>query len=237
MSATTAAHASGVRADRLRTKRAVAAAFFAQGSPQVLTTAVVVSVLVRLGVAGRTWGWADLAVLAVTVVAVGPVEWVLHRVLLHAPADAWASRVLGTGAGHREHHLDPPALEWLLLRRVDAVVVIPVIAVLTVAWSVPFLVVLGRWAPGEALLAPTITAVACAVLALWHYEWTHLLIHTAYRPRTRVYRRLARDHRRHHFRNERYWLGITSRAGDRLMRTAPPDPSSVPLSATARTLR
>ncbi len=237
MSATTAERAPGIRADGLRTKRAVAAAFFAQGSPQVITTAVAASVLARLVVGARTWGWADLAVLVVTFVAVGPVEWVLHRGLLHAPSDSWTSRVLGTGAGHREHHLDPPALEWLLLRRVDALVVTPVIAVLTVAWSVPFLVVLGRWVPGEALLAPTLTAVSSAVLALWHYEWTHLLIHTAYRPRTRFYRGLARDHRRHHFRNERYWLGITSRAGDRLMRTAPPDSSSVPLSATARTLR
>jgi hypothetical protein len=237
MSATTAARAPGLRADRLRTKRAVAGAFFAHGSPRVITAVVAATVLSRLVVGGSTWGWADLYVAAVTVVAVGPVEWVLHRLLLHAPSGAWTSRVLGTGAGHREHHLDPPALEWLLLRGVDAAVFAPVIAVFTLAWTVPSLMVLGQVLPGDALAAPVLTALVCAYLALWHYEWTHLLIHTAYRPRTRLYRRLARDHRRHHYRNERYWLGITSRTGDRLMRTAPSDSSSVPLGATARTLR
>jgi Fatty acid hydroxylase len=146
------------------------------------------------------------------------------------------SRTLGTDAGHRRHHLDPPAIEWLLLRGVDAAVFSPVVAVLTLAWSVPTLVLVGRILPGQALLAPTVTALLCAELALWHYEWTHLLIHTGYRPHTAPYRRLARNHRKHHYRNERFWLGITSDAGDRLFGTYPADSASVPLSETARTL-
>jgi hypothetical protein len=47
---------------------------------------------------------------------------------------------------------------------------------------------------------------------------------------------LARNHRRHHYRNERYWLGVTSNAGDRLMRTLPKADDDVPRSETARTL-
>ena len=76
----------------------------------------------------------------------------------------------------------------------------------------------------------------CAYVALGHYEWTHLLVHTRYRPKSRYYKRLARNHRRHHFRNEDYWMGITSNLGDRMFGTYPKDSKSVPLSDTARTL-
>ena len=69
-----------------------------------------------------------------------------------------------------------------------------------------------------------------------HYEWVHLLVHTRYRPRSRYYRRLARNHRLHHYRNEDYWLGVTSNLGDRLLRTYPTHKTDVPLSPTARTL-
>ena len=34
------------------------------------------------------------------------------------------------------------------------------------------------------------------------YEWIHFLIHTAYRPRTSVYKAIWRNHRLHHFKNE-----------------------------------
>lgn len=223
-----------VRADELRTKRAIARTFFGQGSPRVITAAVLVVLAARLLV-GR-WSWADGGVLLVTLLAAGLVEWVLHRSLLHAADDSWTTRTLGTGTGHRRHHLDPPDLEWLLLRRVDAIVFAGLIAVATVLWVVPAMLVLGVLFEGAAVLAPTLTAILCAHLALGHYEWTHLLEHTRYRPRTRFYRRLVRNHRLHHFRNERYWLGITSNLGDRVLGTYPAEKTDVPLSETARTL-
>jgi hypothetical protein len=223
-----------VRADTLRTKREIARTFFAQGSPRVLTAAVA-AVLAGRVVAGR-WSWVDAVIVVLTVAATGIVEWVLHRGLLHAPEDAWTSRRLGTGAGHRRHHLDPPDLEWLLLHRADAIVFCLLIAVASIAWTVPALLVLGTLVGGVGLLGPVLTAVLVAYLALAHYEWTHLLEHTRYRPRTRYYRRMARVHRLHHFRNERYWLGITSTTGDRLMSTLPAEAADVPISETARTL-
>jgi hypothetical protein len=73
-------------------------------------------------------------------------------------------------------------------------------------------------------------------VALAHYEWTHLLVHSRYRPKSRFYARLSRNHRLHHFRNERYWLGVTSNSGDRILRTLPRAKTDVPLSETARTL-
>ncbi len=225
---------SGLRSNDLRTKRETARAFFGQPSPRVITAAVAVAFIARL-LAGAP-SWADLAVVAATLVLVGPVEWFIHLFLLHAPEDAWTSRRLGTGSGHRQHHLDPPAVEWLLLRGLDAAVFVVMIALWTALWSIPALAVFGLAVGGQGLLAPYITALLAAFVALGHYEWTHLLVHTRYRPRTRYYRRLARNHRRHHYRNESYWLGVTSNLGDRIMRTYPADTSDIPLSDTARTL-
>jgi hypothetical protein len=54
-------------------------------------------------------------------------------------------------------------------------------------------------------------------------------------PKTRWYRSIWRNHRLHHFKHEGYWMGITSRTGDRVLGTDP-DPRSVPKSPTARTL-
>lgn len=225
----------GLRSDELATKREIARAFFGQPSPRVITVAILAVAAIRIA-AGGPPAWADLLVVATTIVLVGPVEWFIHLFLLHAPEDAWTSRRLGTGSGHREHHLDPPAVEWLLLRGVDAAVFVVMISLWTAMWSVPLLAVFGTVVDGQGMLGPYLTALLAAVVSLAHYEWTHLLVHTRYRPRTRYYRRLAGNHRRHHYRNERYWLGITSNLGDRVMRTYPSDTSAVPLSDTARTL-
>ena len=222
--------------DELRTKRSVARAFFSQGSPRVITVAVAIVVVARVAVGATNWGWSDVLVVAVTALVVGPVEWVLHKYLLHAGPDSRARRTLGTGVGHQQHHVDPPAIEWLLLQRGDALLYTLVIGIMTLAWSAAAVTVFGLLVGGQALLAPMVTAVLCAYLALGHYEWVHLLVHTRYRLKSRYYKRLARNHRRHHYRNEDFWLGITSNLGDRVFRTYPSDTSAVPLSDTARTL-
>ena len=166
-----------------------------------------------------------------SLVLVGPVEWVLHLFLLHAPDDSRRMSVLGTGSGHREHHLDPLNIGWILLGGVDALVFLVLIAIWTAAWSLPLL-----WLVGSISLGAYLTALLAAYVSLAHYEWVHLLVHTRYRAKTRYYRRLTTNHRLHHYRNERYWLGVTTNSGDRLFRTYPKGKSDVPLSETARTL-
>jgi hypothetical protein len=229
MSTAVSAHPA-LRSDELATKREIARAYVGRGSARVLIAAATILVAARVVVGGRV-GRGDLIALAVTVAITGTVEWIIHKYLLHASEDAWTSRKLGTGSGHRQHHLDPTDIEWLMLRGVDAAVFIAAFGAVTAAWSVPLM-----WIVGAGLLGPFLTAWALAALGLAHYEWVHLMVHTTYRPRTRYYRRLARNHRLHHFRNERYWLGVTANSGDRLMRTYPRHKSDVPLSDTARTL-
>lgn len=67
------------------------------------------------------------------------------------------------------------------------------------------------------------------------YEWTHYLVHTNCRPKTRLYRRLWKNHRLHHFKSEQHWYGVTMLGGDRLLGAAP-DVGEVETSETCRTL-
>ena len=217
------------RANTLATKRQIAAAFVRTGSAQVVLPVVALLAGARVLVGG--WGWFDLAALVVVVLATGPVEWLIHVHVLHASDTAWVTRRLGLGLGHREHHLDPPELRWLMLRANEMAQFLGLLAVFTVMWALPL-----AWAFGGGLLGPYLSALVLTTAVAGHYELTHLLVHTAYRPRTRYYARLARNHRLHHYRNERYWLGVTSNMGDRLFRTLPRGDESVPRSATARTL-
>ena len=198
-------------------------------SPRVVTTAAVVSVTLRLSLG--TWSFADLLVLGVVIVFTGPVEWVIHLRILHSDPDSFQARKFAAGVSHRKHHLDPPELEYLLLSGSDAAVFTVMLAISSVAWALPLL-----WITGLDVFPAVLTAVAAAHLGLANYEWTHLLVHTRYRPKTPFGARLTRNHRLHHFRNEDYWLGVTSNLGDRILGTLPKTKTDVALSDTARTL-
>ena len=221
---------TAVRSGDLATKREIVRLFAGRGSARVLAAAILLFATARV-LFGGGFGRGDVIVLVATIAITGTVEWVIHKYLLHAPLDSWATRVLGTGTGHHQHHLDPTDVDWLLLRTIDAAVFVTAFGAFTALWSVPLL-----WVTGSAVLGGFLTAWTLAALGLLHYEWVHLMVHTRYRPHTRFYQGLARHHRLHHFRNEHYWLGVTSNTGDRLLRTLPKHKTDVPLSDTARTL-
>jgi sterol desaturase/sphingolipid hydroxylase (fatty acid hydroxylase superfamily) len=69
------------------------------------------------------------------------------------------------------------------------------------------------------------------------YEWTHYLVHSDYRPRSRWYRSVWRNHRLHHYKNEHYWFTVTTAGtADRLFGTCPADPAAVDTSPTVKRL-
>lgn len=205
--------------------------FRAKRSPRIIATAIVAALAARV-VLGD-FGWTDLVAVAVMVAIFPFGEWAIHVYLLHMPPFRIRGRTvyLATARSHWAHHEEPRNLNMILLAPREALALLGLAVPLSVALLAAPLWLLGAAAPTGALLTALVTGYALVGL----YEWTHFLIHTAHRPRTRLYRGVWRTHRLHHFKNEHYWHGVTSTVADRVLRTAP-DHREVPRSRTARTL-
>ena len=207
---------------RSLTLRTVWREFWRHPSPWMISVFLLGSVAGRLAVGGGSW-W-ELLIPAGLVAAFPVIEWVIHVGILH-----WRPRRVGPfeidsllARKHREHHADPRDLPLVF------------IPWQVLAWLLPAYVVV-------ALLAVPTASAACTLLVSVYalkagYEWTHYLIHSDHRPRSRVYRAVWRNHRLHHYKNEHYWFTVTtSGTADRLFGTYP-DPEGVPTSGTARAL-
>jgi hypothetical protein len=201
------------------TLRCVWLGFLRTTTAALLILAVLVAVL-RRAAAGPV-GWADAAVLAGLIAARPFAEWALHKLVLHGRPRHWNRITLDPLAAqaHRAHHANPRDPRHLLT---PARVVVELVVLSWLATS---------WLPAP-LDATALAAVLGFALAA---EWTHALVHSAYRPRTAWLRGLVRRHRLHHHRNENYWFGLTSSAADRVLGTSP-DPADVPVSTSTRTL-
>ena len=211
----------------VRSLRQTVSVFARRASPKLFVGAAAATLAVRGGL-GR-WGRRD-AMAATAVLASRPfAEWVIHRQVLHAQPLVVGERTIDLGAAHRRHHREPADVDYVL---VDA----HYARLYVVAWAATAAAI-SAVLPGRrrGRLRPTLTGLGAAYASLVTYEWTHLLIHTAYRPRHRWLRQRRSQHRRHHFRNEHYWFGVTTDVADRVLRSRPPA-RSVELSATARTL-
>ena len=213
----------------VKTLGAVAREFAPKWSPRMLAVAIAAALAVRIAIGD--YGWPDVA--AVAMLVVYPFgEWAI-RALPAPPASVRVSRAprrppygprpsRAPRAAERPDH-DPAgpdrAGRALLLLAVPATVAVGSLIVTLVAGRC-------RSAPWS----PRLTGY----VAVGIYEWTHF-IHTAHRPRPRYYRTIWRNHRLHHFKNERYWHGITQNLSDRVLRTNP-DQRTVRRSRTARHL-
>lgn len=205
-------------------------AFLRYTSPKLIGVAVAVALAIRVSLGD--WSWRDLAV-PVTLVALEPfTEWLIHVYLLHArPIRVRGRRYdLLAAREHRAHHHAPGVLDGVLIPAYAIAIFLPQIALIAAAVSFPAHALLG----GNQL-AGAVTGVAGAYAILGAYEWCHFLIHTPYRPRGRYYKAIWRNHRLHHYKNERYWFGVTSNLGDKVLGTDP-DQATVARSPTARSL-
>ncbi|MDX6273190.1 MAG: hypothetical protein QOJ92_400 [Frankiales bacterium] len=190
------------------------AEFVRHPGPRLLAAELAVLLAARL--VWGSWSVSDAVVVAV-LLAVNPfTEWLIHVFLLHCPADG-GRRDRIVGYSHRRHHEDPRDLRFQFIR--------------------PSVIYGGMVVNAAIVLAfrtdAALTGVLAAVVITLFYEWVHFLIHTDYAPRNAIYRRLHRAHRLHHFRNEKYWLGVTTRTADRVLRTNPRK-EDVEISPTAK---
>ncbi len=196
--------------------------FWRHPSPWLIAGSLLAAVTARVVVGGGSW--FEL-LLPVGLLALFPViEWVVHVGVLH-----WRPRKVGPvtvdsllARDHRAHHADPRDLP---------LVFIPWRALL---WLLPGYVLVA-W-----LVTPSVAWMCSLLVSVYGiklgYEWTHYLVHSDYRPRSRWYRAVWRNHRLHHYKNEHYWFTVTSAGtADRMFGTYP-DPATVDTSPTVRAL-
>lgn len=188
------------------TFREALATFSGRPTARLLAGAVGASVALRLALGGA--GRADLVVVATVLVAQPFVEWLIHVNVLHArPFTVLGVRV-DVGYTHRVHHDDPKDLSHVFI---DVRFLVAVLALDAGLWVLAY----GRDA---AWLGTLLVATLAGTFA---YEWTHYLIHSDYTPRTALYRGIRRAHLLHHYRDDRYWYGVTGHLADRVLGTYP----------------
>jgi hypothetical protein len=195
--------------------------FLRHPSPAILAGTLAVALAARLALGA--FSAADLLPLLALALVWPFQEWLIHVFLLHArPFELFGRRFdLALARKHRRHHAEPENLAILFIPLASYLYSLPGVALL---W----------WAVTPRLELALTGAAAHLALGL-RYEWVHFLIHTRYRPRGRWFRRLWRNHRLHHFRNEQHWYGVTMLAADRALGTGG-DEASVAPSPTCRTL-
>lgn len=211
-----------VRPRRGVTLTETGAEFWRHPSPWMITALLAGAVAARIWLGD--WRVSDLWAPAVFIALFPVIEWLVHVFVLHWKPRLVAGVTVDTQLArkHREHHASPRDIPlvfipWQTLAGV--IVVVPTASLLL-------------FPRPEQALAFVATVGAAGIV----YEWVHYLVHSDYKPRSRAYRAVYRHHRLHHFKNENYWLTVTSaHSADRLFGTDP-DPAAVPTSATAKDL-
>jgi len=196
-------------------------AFFTYPSPIILASLIVGSLILR-GFLGPVDVYDGLV--ALLPVVIWPfLEWSLHKYVLHLrPIKVFGVTLdFDFAKKHRTHHQQPWRPKFIFLPVYVHIIMAPLLTA-AAFWLLP--------RPG--LAASWMAALATMALL---YEWTHFIVHSRIRPKTRFAQRLFHNHRMHHFRNEHYWYSFTLPPVDVAFGTGPAD-QAVPRSPTCRTL-
>lgn len=195
--------------------------FFSKPGPKIVAAAWLTTLIARVFVG--QWSPWELAILG-GVLAFWPFqEWLIHVFILHFKPRRLGSLHIDPFVAnkHRRHHADPwdIDLSFTPLRGVFLV-----IALNAALWF-------GLMPSANLALAGMLTYLSFGLL----YEWTHFLVHTRYRPKSRLYKHIWKHHRLHHCKNENYWYGVSMTLGDYVLRTAP-DQREVETSPTCKSV-
>jgi Fatty acid hydroxylase superfamily len=195
--------------------------FAAQANPRVIAVMSVAALTTRVVLA--RWTVGDLLVASVILALEPFTEWVTHVTVLHLRPVTVRGRSLELHIArrHRLHHMDP--------KRIKHVLIPQGVLLRLVVFAVPLYYLV------TPTLRQALTGLVTSYAMLLTYEWTHFLIHSTYVPRSRYYRYIWRAHRLHHYKNEKYWFGVTVHLADHVLHTFP-QRDAVETSKTCQTL-
>lgn len=190
-------------------------------SPRLMVLSLLVAAIARV-VVGDLGRW-DLLLFGALALLQPFSEWVIHIGILHwRPTSVLGIRIDPyLSWSHREHHRIPNDERWWFIPLRSGLIGFLLIGVV----GGLLLRDAGLW----------LTLMFTATLLGLIYEWTHYLCHSSYRPKSRLYRRIWRHHRWHHFKNEHYWMGVSRHFADWVLGTNP-DVHDVKPSPTCRDL-
>jgi sterol desaturase/sphingolipid hydroxylase (fatty acid hydroxylase superfamily) len=165
-----------------------------------------------------------VACLGGMMLAFPPVEYGLHRYVLHNMRSFLRSRVSARFwvRVHYGHHRDPARADMVLA---NPLTLTPVF----LAFAIPFVALFG---PGAAFLALAGILIPFAFI----YEVVHYAAHVPARFRTRYFQRRRRIHMLHHHHSDRTNFGISTSLVDRVVGTFAPRAADAARSATVYSL-
>ncbi|MEZ2364966.1 fatty acid hydroxylase [Bacillus cereus] len=148
-------------------------------------------------------------------------EYMTHRFLFHIkpPKNTFLLKMLRRL--HYDHHVYPDDLKLLFL---------------PVWFSIPSFTIYLLIAYG--IIKSVTIALSFGIgmiIMLLVYEWKHYIAHRPIRPVTKFGRWLKKQHILHHYKNEKFWFGVSNPVFDFIFGTLK-DGKDVELSETARNL-
>ncbi|MCD7035663.1 sterol desaturase family protein [Metabacillus sp. GX 13764] len=148
-------------------------------------------------------------------------EYFTHRFFFHlkAPSNPYFLKLLKRL--HYDHHTDPQDLKLLFL---------------PVWYSLPnFTVLVSLFFLFSQSLQAALAFGLGLICMLLFYEWKHYVAHRPAKPKTRFGKWLKKSHLLHHYKNEKYWFGVSTPFVDALFGTLK-DEKKVSMSETAKDL-
>ncbi len=172
------------------------ATFFRHGSNALLALAIVAAAVVFFA---GIFSFSPIGAVA-GAAAFFVSEYTTHRFLFHAQPSriSWVLKLQ-----HRlpyDHPIDPPKLELLFL---------PMWFVVPTA-----LLYLGVYLAIARSGGLALSLTLGSICALFYYEWVHYVAHVPFVPLTPFGRYVKKYHLWHHFKNERFWYGVTNPSMD-----------------------
>ncbi|SDX48108.1 Fatty acid hydroxylase superfamily protein [Marininema mesophilum] len=192
--------------------------FFTFPDIVVMNTIMFVGLVVIIPSLSRGFVW--VAIVA-GMIGYAMSEYLIHRFLFHLKPPSNPNFLRLLKRLHYDHHVDPDDLKLLFL---------------PIWYSIPLITLTSAIFYGVTRDGILTVAFSVGVVGyLLYYEWKHYIAHRPLKPWTPWGRYMKKMHLWHHFKNEKYWYGVTHPLLDKAMGTYPSE-KETKRSTTVRNL-